>query len=130
MVLDKVEYILFDFEFGVGISLEGSDVGITHYIGQWDMSTLRCDAWSTAVTQIFFSLSLTFGIMTSYGSHMPRDEPAFINSCVVAVSNSLFSFIAGFAVFAVFAVVGHQAVLEGKQIDELSYSGIGLVFGT
>lgn len=91
------------------------------------MSTLKGDAWSTAVTQIFFSLSLTFGVMTSYGSHMPRNEPAFLNSCVVAAANSLFSFIAGFAVFA---VVGYQANLDGIAVKDVGYDGFTLVFGT
>lgn len=120
---------LFVFLF-IGVSLEGSGDGIKAYIGEWDLSTLKGDAWSTAVTQIFFSLSLTFGIMTSYGSHMPRNEPAFVNSCVVAVANSMFSFIAGFAVFA---IVGNQAFKEGVTVAELdnsSMSTFGLVFGT
>ena len=51
------------------------------------------------VAQIFFSIGITFGIMTAYGSHCHRDEPAFMNSCVIAASNSLYSFIAGFVVF-------------------------------
>lgn len=66
--------------------------------------------------------------MTAYGSHMPRNEPAFFNTCVIAFSNSMFSFIAGFAVFA---AVGHLAHIEGKEISDLSgLSGFGLVFGT
>lgn len=118
---------LFIFLF-LGISLEGSELGIKQYIGQWDMSTLKGEAWSTAVTQIFFSLSLTFGVMTSYGSHMPRNEPAFINSCVVAVANSLFSFIAGFAVFS---VVGHQAYRSNMDVEAVAdgANSFGLVFG-
>jgi SNF family Na+-dependent transporter len=55
------------------------------------------------VTQVFFSLSITFGIMTAYGSHCRRDEPAFKNAIIIAVSDSLYSFISGFAVFGKFA---------------------------
>ena len=61
---------------------------------------------------MFDSLGVTFGIMTAYGSHCERDEPAFMNSCVVAISNSIFSFIAGLAVFA---TLGHLAFLEGHD---------------
>ena len=50
--------------------------------------------------------------MTAYGSHCKRDEPAFVNSCVIAFSNSMFSFVAGFAVFA---SLGHLAYLEGEE---------------
>ena len=61
--------------------------------------TTKGDIWSTAASQIIFSLSLTGGVMTAYGSNCPRTEPALLNSTVVAVANSTFSFIAGFAVF-------------------------------
>lgn len=50
-----------------------------------------------------------------------------MNSCVIAFSNSLFSFIAGFAVFA---VLGHLALVEDTEIDNLGISGFTLVFGS
>lgn len=109
-------------------------MGIKAYIqknmGEWDVSVLstRGDAWSTAVSQIFFSLSVTFGIMTAYGSHIEKNEPAFLNTCVIAFANSTFSFIAGFAVFS---VIGNEAFYLGKQVSELqNISTFGLVFGT
>jgi len=110
-------------------TLKGSSDGISQYIGQWDTDVLtdRPDCWSLAVTQVFFSLSVTFGVMSAYGSHLPRSEPAFFNSCVVAIVNCMFSFIAGFAVFA---TAGHLANLEGKEVSELNLGGFGLVFGT
>lgn len=94
-----------------------------------DMSVLReqGEVWSVACSQIFFSIGLTFGILTAYGSHCKRDEPAVLNSTVIALSNSVFSFIAGFAVFA---ALGHLAWLEGLQVTDLPYAGFGLVFGT
>ena len=56
-----------------GISLEGSGDGIKAYIGEWKMDVLKDkpDCWSKAVSQIFFSLSVTFGVMTAYASHEP-----------------------------------------------------------
>lgn len=38
-------------------------VGNLRYIGKWDMAVLteRPDVWSTAVSQIFFSIGVTFG---------------------------------------------------------------------
>lgn len=122
--------ILFLFIFlGRSVSLEGSGDGIKEYIGIWDLKVLqeRGDVWSTAVSQIFFSIGVTFGIMTAYGSHCPRTEPAFMNTCVIAFSNSMFSFIAGFAVFA---ALGHLAHLEDTKVTDLPISGFGLVFGT
>lgn len=52
------------------------------------------------IPKVFFSIGITFGIITAYGSHWKRDEPVFVNSCVVALCDGLFSFVAGFTVFA------------------------------
>jgi solute carrier family 6 (neurotransmitter transporter, GABA) member 1 len=103
------------------VTLEGASDGVKAYIGEWDMQVLtdRPDVWSTAVSQVFFSLSVTFGTMTAYGSGCPRGEAAFTNACVVGCSDALFSLIAGFAVFA---AMGHLAWQP--------YAGFGLVFGT
>lgn len=98
--------------------------------GEWDMSLLgtKGDIWSTAASQIIFSLSLTGGVMTAYGSNCPRDEPAFLNSTVIAIANSTFSFLAGFAVFG---SLGHLAYLEDTEVEAIGLrKGFGLVFGT
>jgi len=116
-----------------GATLDGASDGIKAYIGEWDLKVLREDGevWSEAVAQIFFSLSVTFGVMTAYGSHMKKDEPAFMNSLVVAFANSIFSFISGFAVFS---ALGHMSFVEGLTLKELDEAGLtrsfGLVFGT
>lgn len=111
------------------VTLDGSSDGIEEYIGKWEMDVLsdRADVWSTAVSQIFFSIGITFGTMTAFGSYLPRNEPATLNSFVIALSNSCFSFIAGFAVFA---SLGHLALKEGVSVNDLSYGGFSLVFGT
>jgi SNF family Na+-dependent transporter len=121
--------LLFVF-LGRALSLPGSQDGVDEYIhdSNWEVLTERPEVWSKAVSQIFFSLSVTFGIMTAYGSHCHRTEPAFVNSCVVAILNCLFSFVAGFAVFA---TLGHLALIEGlDSIKSLEYSSFGLVFGS
>ena len=120
--------LLFVF-LGKALTLPGASDGIRAYIGIWDMSVLteQGEVWSVAASQIFFSIGLTFGILTAFGSHCKRDEPAVLNSCVVAGSNSMFSFISGFAVFA---ALGHLAYLSGDEVTDLPYSGFGLVFGT
>jgi solute carrier family 6 GABA transporter-like protein 1 len=111
------------------LTLTGASDGIEIYIGEWDVSVLteRGDVWSAATTQIFFSLGITFGIMTAFGSHCKRHEPVFINSMVIASANTMFSVVSGFAVFA---ALGHLAFLEGVGVEELNYGGFSLVFGT
>jgi len=120
--------LLFVF-LGKALTLEGAADGVKEYIGIWDMSVLKTqgEVWSVACSQIFFSLGLTFGILTAFGSHCPRTEPAVMNVTVISLANSMFSFIAGFAVFA---ALGHLAYIDGKAVTDLPYAGFGLVFGT
>jgi solute carrier family 6 GABA transporter-like protein 1 len=110
-------------------TLEGASLGIEQYIGIWDMSVLRTspDVWSTAVSQIFFSIGVTFGIMTAFGSYNDKSEPVVKHSLVIAFSNSMFSFISGFAVFA---AMGYLSYTTGTPVTELPFAGFSLVFGT
>eukprot|EP00567_Pseudictyota_dubia_P005603 CAMPEP_0197441774 /NCGR_PEP_ID=MMETSP1175-20131217/7956_1 /TAXON_ID=1003142 /ORGANISM="Triceratium dubium, Strain CCMP147" /LENGTH=648 /DNA_ID=CAMNT_0042972105 /DNA_START=177 /DNA_END=2123 /DNA_ORIENTATION=+ len=119
--------LLFVF-LGRACTLPGASAGIHQYIGIWDMSVLteNPEAWSLAVSQIFFSIGVTFGILTAYGSHCPREWHAFTNSVTISLSNSLYSFIAGFAVFA---GLGYLSLQEDLPIDELNAAGPGLLFG-
>eukprot|EP00586_Coscinodiscus_wailesii_P000231 CAMPEP_0172481156 /NCGR_PEP_ID=MMETSP1066-20121228/6801_1 /TAXON_ID=671091 /ORGANISM="Coscinodiscus wailesii, Strain CCMP2513" /LENGTH=631 /DNA_ID=CAMNT_0013243169 /DNA_START=161 /DNA_END=2056 /DNA_ORIENTATION=- len=120
--------LLFVF-LGRSVTLPGAQDGIKAYIGQWDLSVLteQPDVWSTAVSQIFFSIGVTFGIMTAFGSHCEADAPAFTNAVIIALSNSFYSFIAGFAVFA---GLGYLAMIEDTTIDKLAVGGPGLLFGS
>ena len=60
--------LLFIFFFR-GVTLDGASDGIKEYIGIWDLSVLRerGEVWSTAVSQIFFSIGISWGIFTAYG---------------------------------------------------------------
>jgi len=113
---------------GRAVSLPGADSGIYAYVGEWNMSGLvqRPECWSRAVSQIFKSVGVTFGVFIAFGSYNPRDGPAFQNSIIISVCNSLFSFIAGFAVFA---GLGYLAYFEGLALDEVAVSGPSLLFG-
>ncbi|KAL7449013.1 hypothetical protein ACHAWC_001118, partial [Mediolabrus comicus] len=54
------------------------------------------------------------------------DGPAFQNSIIISICNSLFSFITGFAVFA---GLGYLAYQEGVELDKVAVSGPTLLFG-
>jgi len=112
------------------VTLEGAADGVQAYIGKRDLPSLieQGDVWSTAVTQIFFSLSVTFGIMTAYASYNPRNQPAAVDALIIALSNSLFSFIAGFAVFGALGYLAHKQNMEISDLPKVA--GPGLMFGT
>lgn len=118
--------LLFVF-LGRGITLSGSRDGIVAYIGLWDFSMLTKETWIMAHTQAIFSISVTFGILTSYGSHCKRDEPVLLNAFVVVALNSMYSIAIGFAIFC---ALGHLAHLNGTDLTDIPYNGFELVFGT
>ena len=74
-----------------------------------------------------FDSPQTFGIMTAFGSYCPRGDPVVVNSLVISLANSCFSFISGFAVFA---ALGHLSFLSGIPVMDLPFAGFSLVFGT
>jgi len=119
--------VLFVF-LGLAMNLEGAQSGIDVYIRQWDMSVLTSqpDIWSTACTQVFFSIGVTFGTFTAFGSHCPRNAPTFVNSCIIATSDAVFAIIAGFFVYG---FVGYVSVTTDTPISEISTGGMTLLFG-
>jgi solute carrier family 6 GABA transporter-like protein 1 len=58
--------VMFIF-LGKAVSLDGAQDGISQYIDIWDTSVLKekGDVRSVAVAHIFFSVALTFGILTA-----------------------------------------------------------------
>eukprot|EP00929_Paragymnodinium_shiwhaense_P009184 TRINITY_DN113248_c0_g1_i1.p1 TRINITY_DN113248_c0_g1~~TRINITY_DN113248_c0_g1_i1.p1 ORF type:complete len:614 (-),score=61.21 TRINITY_DN113248_c0_g1_i1:216-2057(-) len=111
-------------------TLPGHQEGFTAYMGVWDISLLleRHDVWSRAATQIFFSLSVTVGIMTAYGSYNPRSQPVTMDCTIIALCDALISVMCGFAVFG---IIGYLAHAEGVSIADLpDVAGPALMFGT
>ena len=81
--------------------------------------------WIAAYGQIFFSLSICFGIMVTYASYLKRDTDLTGSGLVVGFANSSFELLAGIGVFA---ALGFMAQAGGKEVSEVATSGIGLAF--
>ncbi|GBG31152.1 Sodium-dependent noradrenaline transporter [Hondaea fermentalgiana] len=123
-VLLPVAILLFLLIFGC--TLEGSMDGVHQYVGVWDMSQLKSkQMWIEAFSQILFSLSIAIGVMSGYASLNPRNQNIVQDAVIVACSNCCFSFIAGFAVFA---IVGYMA--NGADIDFVTLNEQGLLSGS
>jgi NSS family neurotransmitter:Na+ symporter len=81
--------------------------------------------WAAAYGQIFFSLSIGFGIMITYSSYVHRHTDMSGSAMVVGLSNSGFELLAGIGVFA---ALGFMAQASGVAVGEVATSGIGLAF--
>lgn len=84
--------------------------------------------WIAAYSQIFFSLSIAFGIMITYSSYRQRRANLAAPGLVVAFANSSFEILAGIGVFA---TLGFFAVQQGVAVGDLEgLTGVGLSFIT
>src|SRR5699024_5432250 len=81
--------------------------------------------WIAAYGQIFFSLSVGFGIMVTYSSYVKRRSNLTSSGLVVGFSNSAFEVLAGIGVFATLGFLVSSAA--GAGWDDVS-GGPGLAF--
>ncbi|MCP2251325.1 neurotransmitter:Na+ symporter, NSS family [Prauserella aidingensis] len=81
--------------------------------------------WGAAFGQIFFSLSIGFGVMITYASYVRRKTDMTGSAMVVGFSNSGFELLAGIGVFA---ALGFMAQASGVAVGEVASDGIGLAF--
>ncbi|TDO84807.1 sodium-dependent transporter [Enemella evansiae] len=81
--------------------------------------------WVAAFGQIFFSLSVGFGIMITYASYMSKKTDLTGSGLVVGFANSGFELLAGIGVFS---ALGFMAQASGKPVAEVVASGLGMAF--
>lgn len=111
-----------------GLTLPGALEGLKFYLRPDFSKLLDISVWRAAYGQIFFSLSLAFGIMIAYARYQAPEEAEINNNArIISITNCLISFIAGFAVFT---VIGYLAVSTGQNVGDLSIKGPGLAFIT
>lgn len=73
------------------------------------------EVWKGAFSQIFFTLSLGFGIMTAYASYLPEDADQVSNPLIISFMNCGFEFLAGIAIFTMlfsFSIVPKASTLS------------------
>lgn len=108
-----------------GLTLEGAVQGLDYFFKP-DFSKLTDPTvWLAAYGQIFYSLSICFGIMITYASYLPEKTDIVNNAFMTGLGNCSFSILAGMTVFS---VLGYMAAQQGVPVSEVSAGGIGLAF--
>ncbi len=87
----------------VGFTLPGGTDGMWLLVTPNFEALSSLTVWNGAFAQIFFTLSLGFGVMTAYASYLPKKSDDVANAAAVAGLNCLFELVAGLAVFSVVA---------------------------
>lgn len=107
------------------LTLEGAAEGLDAFFApDWGALT-DGSVWVAAYGQIFFSLSIGFGIMITYASYLRRRSDLSGSALVAGFANSSFEILAGIGVFA---TLGFLAAQSGVEVGEVVESGVGLAF--
>lgn len=117
--------VMFFVLVGTSLTLEGAAKGLDAlFTPDWS-KLLDPKVWIAAYSQIFFSLSICFGIMITYASYLKPKTDLSGSGLVVGFANSSFEVLAGIGVFA---ALGFIATANNQQVSEVATSGIGLAF--
>ncbi|WP_018248501.1 sodium-dependent transporter [Orenia marismortui] len=108
-----------------GITLPGAVAGINKFLEPDFSQLLNSKVWLAAYGQIFFTLSVCFGVMITYASYLPKDSDIVNNSFIAALANCGFSFIVGIGVFG---ILGYMATQTGTPFEDVVTQSIGLAF--
>ncbi len=97
-------------------NLPGAEEGRQLYLRpDWSL-VFRPQTWSDAFSQIFFTLSIGFGIMVAYASYLPPRTDIPSSAFLTATGNCAFSV---FAALAVFSAIGMLADLQGMDVARM-----------
>ncbi len=117
--------VMFLILVGVALTLPGSTTGLDAlFTPDWAALT-NAKIWIAAYGQIFFSLSIGFGIMVTYSSYLKRRSNLTGSGLVVGFSNSAFEILAAIGVFA---ALGFMAQAANTDMDGVVAGGLGLAF--
>jgi neurotransmitter:Na+ symporter, NSS family len=125
MIFMPVLFILTTGLLVRAVFLDGAMEGIRAFIIP-DFSKLTDPkVWLNAYSQIFFSLSISMGVMIAYSSYLSKKANLSKNAIITGCMNSGFSLFAGVAVFSVLGFMAHS---QSKPISDVVSQSIGLAF--
>jgi len=113
-----------------GLTLEGSMQGLAYYLDPVWSELAKPVTWRYAFGQVFFSLSLAYGIMITYASFLHRKSDLNNNAGIISIADFATSFVAGLAVFATLggmAFVTQQAG-HAVPVEKVAETGPSLAF--
>ncbi len=113
-----------------GLTLEGSMKGLTYYLHPVWSQLAKPSTWRFAFGQVFFSMSLAFGVMVTYASFLHRKSDLNNNAAIIGLADFATSFIAGLAIFATLGGMAHVTQQAGSPVpvEKVVAGGPGLVF--
>ncbi|MHC4561825.1 MAG: sodium-dependent transporter [Planctomycetota bacterium] len=113
-----------------GLTLPGASQGLNFFLDP-DLSALaKPTTWRWAFGQMFFSMSLAFGVMITYASFLHRKSDINNNATIIGLADVATSFMAGIAVFATIGAMAFATQQAGVPVptENVVTGGPGLTF--
>ena len=110
-----------------GLTLPGAFEGIKYYLTPDWGKLLHAELWHAAISQVFFSLTVGFGVMIAYASFLPPKSDIVNNAFLIGLADAATAYVGGFAVFS---TLGYYAHLQGVPVSQVMKSGPELAFVT
>jgi len=113
-----------------GLTLEGSMQGLAYYLDPVWSELAKPVTWRYAFGQVFFSLSLAFGVMITYASFLHRKSDLNNNAAIIGLADFATSFVAGLAVFATLGGMAFVTQQAGNpvSVENVAKGGPSLAF--
>ena len=113
-----------------GLTLDGSMQGLAYYLDPVWSELAKPVTWRYAFGQVFFSLTLAFGVMITYASFLHRKSDLNNNAGIITLADFATSFIAGLAVFATLGGMAFVTQQAGNPIavEDVAEAGPSLAF--
>jgi len=113
-----------------GLTLEGSMQGLAYYLNPVWSELAKPATWRYAFGQVFFSLSLAFGVMITYASFLHRKSDINNNAMIIGLADFATSFVAGLAVFATLGGMAFVTQNAGNPVavENVAEGGPSLTF--
>lgn len=121
---------------GRAFMMPGCDEGM-RFLFRPDFSKLTASAILNAMGQCFFSLSISMGILITYGSYMPKSQDIIATSAQVGILDTIVAVLAGVAIFPAVFAMGVEPT-EGPKLvfvilptvfDQMSFGALwGILF--
>jgi NSS family neurotransmitter:Na+ symporter len=103
-LLMPVLFVLIILIAGRSVTLEGASEGIKYYL-QPDFSKINGGVVLAALGQAFFSMSVGWGLMVTYGSYLPKSSNLVSSGLWIGAIDSFVALLGGLMIFpAVFAL--------------------------
>lgn len=112
------------------LTLPGAVKGLNFYLDPDWSQLAKPDTWRWAFGQMFFSMSLAFGVMITYASFLHRKSDLNNNAMIIGLADIATSFIAGIAVFATLGAMSLATAQAGQPVGvrEVADHGPSLAF--